>query len=413
VNVIKHNKKESHACCGCGVCIVACKNKALSMQISEEGFFIPLIDNEKCNNCGRCIKVCFKFLTELSGDNHTLFDLSNSKLYSAYSKDDDVVSGCSSGGFAYELSKTMLNDNYKICGVVYDTAKSRAVSSIATDVSQLQPMRGSKYLQSDTIDAFSEMINDKNNRYVVIGTPCQIYGISKLVELERIRKNYILVDFFCHGVPSYMVWDKYIEEIKKKYKDNKILSVNFRNKKYGWHTFCLSIVLSNHTIYQTIREGGFYKMFFDDVFFCRACYGCGICKRYGFSDLRIGDYWGEKFDENDKGVSIISVKNDVGSKIVESMANNLYLQRESLSSRVAFCEDSNKYILNESIRRIIIEGIQNGYTLKKIIKLYSRKFSFKRRIKNLLTLLAGFLPRQLGAKIRKAYHKFHERNIKD
>ena len=49
---IKVSWRESD-CIGCGVCIKACRSKALSM----EGGRITL-DPEKCNFCGRCVKSC-------------------------------------------------------------------------------------------------------------------------------------------------------------------------------------------------------------------------------------------------------------------------------------------------------------------------------------------------------------------
>lgn len=37
-----------------------------------------------------------------------------------------------------------------------------------------------------------------------------------------------MVDLICHGVPSYLVWDKFLKENG----DNR--EIIFRNKKYGW-----------------------------------------------------------------------------------------------------------------------------------------------------------------------------------
>lgn len=53
---ILFEKKEN--CCGCTVCYTICSMKAILMQLDEEGFLYPTIDESKCIKCGRCLEVC-------------------------------------------------------------------------------------------------------------------------------------------------------------------------------------------------------------------------------------------------------------------------------------------------------------------------------------------------------------------
>lgn len=72
---------------------------------------------------------------------------------------------------------------------------------------------GSKYIQSIPSGIISQF--DKQDKYLVVGTPCQIAGLVKYIETKRFDRNkFLLVDFHCHGVPSYIVWDKYVEYVK-------------------------------------------------------------------------------------------------------------------------------------------------------------------------------------------------------
>ncbi len=50
------NKKED--CCGCSACEAICPNYAITMKRDEMGFFYPIIDEQKCISCLRCIGVC-------------------------------------------------------------------------------------------------------------------------------------------------------------------------------------------------------------------------------------------------------------------------------------------------------------------------------------------------------------------
>ena len=45
-------------CCGCSACYAICPVSAIFMEFDEEGFFYPLVDENKCIRCYQCIKVC-------------------------------------------------------------------------------------------------------------------------------------------------------------------------------------------------------------------------------------------------------------------------------------------------------------------------------------------------------------------
>lgn len=43
------------------------------------------------------------------------------------------------------------------------------------------------------------------------GTPCQIRALKSY--LDKNYDNLILIDLFCHGVPSPKIWQRYLEFI--------------------------------------------------------------------------------------------------------------------------------------------------------------------------------------------------------
>lgn len=55
IPILFNNKEE---CCGCSSCYVSCPRSAISMQVDEEGFEYPIIDENMCIRCGKCVKVC-------------------------------------------------------------------------------------------------------------------------------------------------------------------------------------------------------------------------------------------------------------------------------------------------------------------------------------------------------------------
>lgn len=45
-------------CCGCGTCKEKCPKGAISMIMDNKGFYYPFIEQNKCIDCGLCLKVC-------------------------------------------------------------------------------------------------------------------------------------------------------------------------------------------------------------------------------------------------------------------------------------------------------------------------------------------------------------------
>ena len=45
-------------CCGCSACVNVCPHDAISMQPDKLGFPYPVVDADKCVDCGLCDAVC-------------------------------------------------------------------------------------------------------------------------------------------------------------------------------------------------------------------------------------------------------------------------------------------------------------------------------------------------------------------
>ena len=50
--------KENKDCCGCTACMNICPKGAIDMCEDEEGFKYPVINKDKCIECGLCKKIC-------------------------------------------------------------------------------------------------------------------------------------------------------------------------------------------------------------------------------------------------------------------------------------------------------------------------------------------------------------------
>lgn len=310
------NISSVHDCYGCGVCAKACGRKIIEIGLNENGFYEPRItDESKCTQCGICTEVCAYLHDDLSLTDPDIHP------YAAWSKDHLVRRKCSSGGAGFEVGKFLLSQGYKVCGVRYDADKNRAEHYIATNVEELIQSAGSKYIQSYTVDGFKAI--KRKEKYLVTGTPCQIDSFRRYIKKFHCEDNFVLLDFFCHGVPSMLVWKKYTDWAEKKV--GKITYASWRNKWTGWHdSWAMGIdgeqhgeKIDWHDSYDLlIREKKsfienrwtqgdmFYSLFLGHCCLGKQCFQhCKYKYDHSSADIRIGDLWGETYKDDEDGVS--------------------------------------------------------------------------------------------------------------
>lgn len=319
-------------CYGCGVCAAACPRGIIDMELDADGFYAPRItDVARCTDCGLCVEVCSwrDASLALPGPGVPLAS------YAAWSRDTEVRRRCSSGGVGFEVGRALIGRGFKVCGVRYDAGAGRAEHYIAATEGELWPSVGSKYIQSYTVGGFRAI--DRKGRYLVTGTPCQIDSFRRYIRKFRCEGNFVLMDFFCHGVPSMRIWQKYIAEVEKAM--GRITHVSWRNKFTGWHDSWAMTIDGEKSGVRACRHGSgdmaaggsggsyssrlsqgdaFYRLFLCDQCLGRACYEqCKFKYDKSAADIRIGDLWGNTYAADEEGVSAVAVFTDKGREALE------------------------------------------------------------------------------------------------
>lgn len=379
------NQVSKIGCTGCGVCAIRCEIMAIKIERNEDGFFVAKVDGEKCVNCGRCKNVCHRFSTV--DENWRIYD---TESFMAFSNSKEVLKTSTSGGTGYEITKFALENGYKVIGAYYNKEENRVEHKIIEQVEEIPMITGSKYLQSYTFNAFKD-INDKD-KYVIIGTPCQIYGLRKHIEHKKISDNIVLVDFFCHGVPGYNLWDKYLDHLKKDYGINRIDDIIFRCKDRGWHTYLMKIKSKNIEYLKEGNEDLFYKFFLSESCLNKDCYECNLRFNELYSDIRIGDFWGEKCKDNNSGVSVILCKTEKGKEIINKIKDNIEIEKIDFQEVSKAKEGNSGKKPIPKYRDELMEKLKTTEELKQIhskflykkIKINRFRMVFKRYIRKLM-----------------------------
>ena len=286
------DNKGLRSCTGCGVCASVCGKNAITIQLDDEGFYKPVVDEDKCVECNLCKKSCYKY------DENLIQSDAHEVCYAAVNKDDEQLRASSSGGISRVLMEECIYRGYKVMGCAYDTKENIAKSVVASSIDELDQFYGSKYFQSLTTDGFDEVLKDNTEqKYAIFGTPCQIYGFSQTSKYKRNPEKYLLVDIFCHGCPSMKLWKSYLSNTKNVTGRETYDKVTFRSKTYAWHEYSMDFYYDTHKVTSKKSKDPFFDIFFGGDIMNEACYDCNSRSTMAYGDIRIGDYWGKVIRE--------------------------------------------------------------------------------------------------------------------
>ena len=203
------------------------------------------------------------------------------------------------------------------------------------------PSIGSKYIQSYTVDGFKAV--NRKEKYLVTGTPCQMDSFRRYIRKFKVEDNFVLMDFFCHSVPSMFAWNNYLQIVEKQ--TGPITYASWRNKFTGWHdswamaidgsgdgvsscgiadwydSYNIHISEKKHSYNSRLSQGDiFYKLFLGDYCCNPACQkNCKYKYDKSSADIRIGDFWGATYAKDEEGVSSVVAFTEKGHEILKQI----------------------------------------------------------------------------------------------
>ena len=320
-------------CTGCMACLQSCRQEAIHIEWSETGFSHPVIEEDKCVGCQACIKACP--VLSLKPPYHYN---SESRCYSAYQKDETIRKESSSGGLFYTLAKYIIEQGGVVFGAGW-SEKLQLKHQKADCLTDLNKLMRSKYVQSDTSEVYNEamhLLND-GKKVLFCGTPCQIAAMRSFLRGKEYDGLY-LVDVVCQGVPSPILFRKYIDEVESKYQ-TRVTDVTFRSKKYGWRCGLLLLLQceDGRSIEIRYKKNTFYRAFLRNYMLRESCYQCQFKypQKGCFSDITLADFWRIgtekpfKCDSYESGVSAVLINTSKGETLFDVLKDQVIWEERS------------------------------------------------------------------------------------
>jgi coenzyme F420-reducing hydrogenase beta subunit len=355
------------------------------MQADEQGFLYPKANADVCTQCGLCEKVC-PVLQQYEPS-------SPIGVYAAKSYDAEVRKHSSSGGMFTHLAEAVINEGGTVFGARFDQ-QWNVVHARANSIEELEPLRGSKYVQSVIGNTYKEVKEQllQGRKVLFTGTPCQIAGLRSYLRDEY--ENLYTVDIACHGVPAPGLWEKYKTALEKQYSSN-LKNVEFRDQSNGWRHYNIRYEFADRTVKVPRLKDPYLTLFLQDMTLRPSCYDCRLRNGRSGSDITLGDLWSvaqtaPKMND-DNGVSGVLINTEKGRELWAKIAEDLTLQQLTPSD---VAKDnggfSEKATTMPEKREEFFKGVHSAKNLPKYMRSYVvRKplLSLYRKLRSLLSSL--------------------------
>lgn len=345
---------EKRMCRQCGACAIACPKKCINMTMSNRGQTLPEIDESICINCGICSNVCY-YLNESIGNTPL-------SIFSGKSTDNIIFNKSSSGG--------------GVTTIVYNLFEMKVINKVLTTISEGKEARsilfdnyndyeksiGSKYQPNYGICGLSSL--KPTDRIAVIGLPCQIKAVERLIDNKIISNNQIIIKIGLFCVIGRGQQGTNIE--LRNYK--KIDNLAYRE---GDAKQCFVARSGDRIIHKISAD--IFKQKYDYFFMPKSCICCTDIFN-SCSDISFGDAWGLS-NEKRNMVCVHTKKGMDAIKIV--IHNKKYMAYEELSYQDLISTQKNGYyfkVLNAKLNSKVInkeaKSIQEIYPIWNKIGLY-------------------------------------------
>ena len=319
---MKQNINKLVYCCGCGGCETVCPVKCISLLQDANGFWRAFCEEKWCVHCGKCLKVCpFVQKKEKLGEIPL-------HVYAAVSKNEEFYRRSASGGMFSQLAEWVIEMHHgTVWGCMLDE-KLKAVHRYVESMEELDKLRRSKYVQSDTRGVFAIVKQQlEAGRHVLfVGTPCQVNGVRRY--LGREYNNFFAVDILCHGVPSPGIFERHIQYLQKKH-HGMLTGFEFRQKRYqNEKTYHVTYLLGKaREKYLPFYRDAYYNAFYHLESLAESCYVCPYASERRCGDITLGDYawakkWHPEFSAYEE-ISCVLINTEKGLQLFETVAPGL------------------------------------------------------------------------------------------
>jgi coenzyme F420-reducing hydrogenase beta subunit len=268
--------------------------------------------------------------SQVSTLNYQLSTANCLHAYGVVNQNENVRASSAAGGVFTLLCEEVTGKGGVVFGAVYDK-EFNTVHTKAERMPECEPMRGVKYVISDTTGIYDKAVSSlsQGKRVLFTGTSCQIATLYTALSkggtsFGREHPLLITADVVCGGAADPKVFDAYLKYVEEK-NGSPVTAVDFSNKPMGVSKASVRIGSESGTYDVPISRDPFMRAYRAGLCLREGCHKCPHRKEKRESDLTLGFFAeGRKHIPelcDDKGASLVLAHSQKGREMMESIAN--------------------------------------------------------------------------------------------
>jgi len=347
-------------CLGCGACIPACPNGALTLVDIEHDGLRPRVNASQCAHCGNCIQICpgigidktrLNYREPSVESSDPRFSASNSllslsaawgtvlEIWEGYATDPEIRFQGSSGGVVTALSLFCL-ERQRMQGVLHvgpDAAHPLTnVAVVSSNRDELLRRTGSRYAPAAPSLGLT-LLDRTGQPYVFVGKPCDVVAVRKWQAFqtteygERMPSHTmlrlssglgVLISIFCAGTPSTQGTQRILDKLSVR--PDEVVTLRYRGR--GWPGRTVVVTNANGPTEQSMT----YEDSWGTILSKHTQFRCRLCpdSTGELADISCGDPWYRNVEPDDPGRSLVLVRTETGRRILHEAMEAGYVRLE-------------------------------------------------------------------------------------
>lgn len=325
INKIVNN----NLCLGCGLCASILGEKKCKMNLTENGFYEPILKEITTSHENKTIKqICPGIHVE--AESHEGVWGRMKSIAEAWSADATIRRKAASGGVITSLAIYLI-ETHKVDAIlqvgVRDDSYLYNELKISRNRAEILHNAQSRYAPALVFENIKQILDSSNETYAFIGKPCDMAAMQNLCRAFSQYKNRIkyYLSIFCAGMPSY---NATIKTWQQSGHTDAPLRLKYRGD--GWPgNFTADFADGSH--YQITYNESWGKILGKNLGFrCKICPdGIGM-----LADIAIGDSWNTTDGYPDfteaEGRCFCMIRTQNGKEIMQEAEQMGYLNSKTL-----------------------------------------------------------------------------------
>ncbi|WP_019637532.1 Coenzyme F420 hydrogenase/dehydrogenase, beta subunit C-terminal domain [Paenibacillus fonticola] len=341
---LKENIINNDLCTSCSLCVAACPKELLSM--SHDAVPLPLFQEhitaaaDVCGDCRLCSDICPGYDTGTSESELRIFGRNRTEkerwvgihqsVHQLAAIDPAIINKVAAGGAGTILAITALEEKLVDAMIVVgrDEASPWIPKAYITDsIEKVIECAQSSYCITPNL----ELLKDpRYNKIGIIGMPCQIQGVNKLLNLKHCpeaaslaEKVVFTLELGCASSTSLEGTEHLITSILN-VKLEDVAYMRYRDGEYPGKFVIRTKEGTEHALpfYRLVEEFKKYKTF-----------RCLSCPDWwsGIADISIADgdpniFDSSKTERNTKPTSTVMVRTQIGQRLIQHAQQRSYIE---------------------------------------------------------------------------------------